>query len=135
MEDVGLAAKRPRTPLPDPPEKVGTLERLRAWVWKLFKSVMTIVIVTSAMFSFVLCYTFYKNYQCSHHKSLTINATLVMEELTRNVIGQELGVREIMKGLTKFSFSTSGDEGPSALLLLLFGWVGVGKVSIMSHEF
>ena len=129
MEDNRAMAKRPRTPLPDPLKVVGILERFKLWVWKLLKSLVTIVIVMSALFSFILCYTFYKNYQCSQQKSLTINSTLVMEKLSRHVIGQELGVKEIMKSLETFSSLTSGDAGPSTLLLLLFGWVGVGKVS------
>lgn len=134
MEDRAMA-KRPRTPLPDPLKVVGILERFKLWVWKLFKSLVTIVIVMSALFSFILCYTFYKNYQCSQQKSLTINNTLVMEKLSRHVIGQELGVKEIMNSLAKFSSLTSGDAGPSTLLLLLFGWVGVGKVSgVMNYK-
>ena len=128
IEDRAMA-KRPRTPLPDPLKVVSIFERFKLWVWKLFKSLVTIVIVMSALFSFILSYTFYKNYQCSQQKSQTINDTLVMEKLTRNLIGQDLGVKEIMKSLVKFSSLTSGDTGPSSLLLLLFGWVGVGKVS------
>ena len=128
MEDR-VVAKRPRTPIPDSLKVVGILERFKLWVWKLLKSLVTIVIVMSALFIFVLCYTFYKNYQCSQQKSQTINTTLVMEKLTRNLISQELGVKEIMKSLAKFSSLTSEDTGPSTLLLLLFGWVGVGKVS------
>ena len=128
MEDR-LVAKRPRTPLPNSLKVVGILERFKLWVWKLLKSLVTIVIMMSALFIFVLCFTFYKNYQCTQQKSLTINTTLVMEKLTRNLISQELGVKEIMKSLAKFSSLTSEDTGPSTLLLLLFGWVGVGKVS------
>jgi len=136
MEDR-LVAKRPRTPLPNSLKVVGILEIFKLWVWKLLKSLVTIVIVMSALFIFVLCFTFYKNYQCTQQKSLTINTTLVMEKLTRNLISQELGVKEIMKSLAKFSSLTSEDTGPSTLLLLLFGWVGVGKTlaaRLLSHS-
>ena len=61
-------------------------------------------------------------------RSLAINTTLVRESLAGAVFGQQLAVREIAAAVTEFAAATSGHEAPATLLLLLYGWVGVGKV-------
>ena len=61
-------------------------------------------------------------------RSLAINTTLVSESLAGAVFGQQLAVREIAAAVTEFAAATSGHEAPATLLLLLYGWVGVGKV-------
>ena len=61
-------------------------------------------------------------------RSLAINTTLVRESLAGAVFGQQLAVREIAAAVTDFAAATSGHEAPATLLLLLYGWVGVGKV-------
>ena len=61
-------------------------------------------------------------------RSLAINTTLVRESLAGAVFGQQLAVREIAAAVTEFAAATSGHQAPATLLLLLYGWVGVGKV-------
>ena len=61
-------------------------------------------------------------------RSLAINTTLVRESLAGAVFGQQLAVREITAAVTEFAAATSGHQAPATLLLLLYGWVGVGKV-------
>ena len=44
------------------------------------------------------------------------------------MLGQEMAAREIVTSLTKFQSLTQNHDSPSAALLILHGWTGVGKV-------
>ena len=65
----GGAAKRPRTPLalpePAPGARPSLLSSLRAAAWRLVQLLVRAGLVLAALFSCVLVYTGYKNYQCS----------------------------------------------------------------------
>lgn len=71
----GGAAKRPRTPLalpePGPGARPSLLSSLRAAAWRLVQLLVRAGLVLAALFSCVLVYTGYKNYQCSAARDRT----------------------------------------------------------------
>ena len=68
--DNSLAAKRPRTPVPESysEKERGILENVKQFLWKIFRSLFKIILVAVLFFSCILCYTIYKNYQCSTYR-------------------------------------------------------------------
>ena len=71
--DNSLAAKRPRTPVPsdslcNEENPNGVLESVKHFLWKIFRSLFKLILFALLFFSFILCYTIYKNYQCSTYR-------------------------------------------------------------------
>ena len=70
--DNSLAAKRPRTPVPESyvnkDNERRLLESLKQFLCKIFRSLFKIILLAVLFFSCVLCYTIYKNYQCSSYR-------------------------------------------------------------------
>ena len=123
-DDDEMVAKRPRTP-----EKYNVVETHNEGS-KLLNFLKKTLLICLKLFCFcilvvtcLLCFATYKNWQCSHNRSQSINIDQIAQELSSNLFGQQLAASEIVSSLHTF---TQSPDSP-LLVLILFGWLGSGK--------
>ena len=107
-DDDELLAKRPRTPDHyDTEDAPCEGSRLIILLKKILRTLLKLILLIAFVVTCLLCYTTYKNYQCSYKQSQAIDINLIDRELSSNLFGQHLAHTQIISSLTSFTESSS----------------------------
>jgi len=122
-EELVNVAKRPRTPdnrtiSESPPIS----SRIFAYVVKLLKIFVKILLFLIIIVICIFGYVYYKNHECLVNQSLQLDFDMLNHKLSDNLFGQKLASKEIVKSLKDFE-----EESSRLLVIYLMGWTGSGK--------
>jgi len=123
-DEEEMVAKRPRTPDNEDNALIrGERSRFVYYVKKALRLCLKLFSLLVMVLLCLLCFATYKNWQCSHNRSLPINIDHISTQLSSELFGQQLAASELVSSLQTF---TETPQSP-VHVLILFGWLGSGK--------
>ena len=123
-DDDEVVAKRPRTPDNDDSMQITSeSSKLVNFVRKVLRLCFKLLCLIVMVVFCLICFASYKNWQCSHNRSLPINIDHISSQLSSKLFGQQLAASELVSSLQTF---TEASQAP-VHVLILFGWLGSGK--------